>query len=127
VTAPVSQKILIVDDDPDLSRAIATFLKGNGYAALIAYDATTAIKYLRRETVLLVILDIGLPGGGGLFVLNNIRSLKDKDALPIIVHTANISDGLREDALALEANEFVPKPCDLEILLEKIKALLPPG
>ena len=63
--------------------------------------------------------------GGGFFVLKNVRKLEKTADLPIIVSTANVSPGIEKEALHMGASDFIAKPYDLEILLEKIKAFLP--
>lgn len=125
MTPTARPRILIVDDDQALSAALAAFLKANGFDVFLAFDGTLAMKYARKEPVDLVVLDVGLPAGGGLFVLGNIRKLRAKDSLPIIVSTANMLDGIREHALEMGANDFLPKPYDLEVLLAKIRDHLP--
>jgi len=120
-----SKKILIVDDDQKFVMAVMTFLVGHGYQVLVAYDATFAIQYAAREDVSFVILDLGLPSGGGLFVIENLKRIPKTICLPLIVSSANVDPGMEEKARAMGANDFIRKPYDLELLLEKIKALLP--
>ena len=66
-------KILIVDDDQEFIAAFSTFLTGHGFAVLKAYDATLALKFARKEAIDLMVLDLGLPAGGGQFVLTELR------------------------------------------------------
>jgi hypothetical protein len=116
--------ILVIDDDPDFVAAISTFLSGHGYRVLTAYDATVGIKHARKETIDLITLDLGLPAGGGFFVLKNLRKMELCANLPIIISTANVSEGVEKEALGLGASDFIAKPYDLEVLLEKIRAFL---
>jgi len=120
-----SKKILIVDDDQKFIRALTTFLVGNGYQVIIAYDATYATQYAAREDLALVMLDLGLPGGGGLFVIENLRRMPKTICLPILVSTANVNMNIEEKVREIGANDFIRKPYDLEQLLEKIKKLIP--
>lgn len=120
-----SRKILIVDDDQKFVRALTTFLVGNGYQVIIAYDATYATQYAAREDLALVMLDLGLPGGGGLFVIENLRRMPKTICLPILVSTANVNMDIEAKSREIGANDFIRKPYDLEQLLEKIKALAP--
>lgn len=117
--------ILVIDDDPEFVAPLTAFLSAHGYKVLTAYDATVGIKHVRKEKVDLMTLDLGLPAGGGLFVLKNVRKLGHAAALPIIVSTANVSEGIEREVLSLGASDFLAKPYDLEILLAKIQAFLP--
>ena len=120
------KKILVVDDDTQFVAALVTFLTGHGFEVLKAYDATLAMKYARKEAVDLMTLDLGLPAGGGKFVLANSRKSEKTASLPIIVSTANVAEGIREEILGMGATDFIAKPYDLEILLEMINALIAP-
>jgi len=120
-----SKKILIVDDDQKFIRALTTFLVGHGYQVIIAYDATYATQYATREDLALVMLDLGLPGGGGLFVLENLRSIPKTICLPVLISTANVNVDIENKARELGASDFIRKPYDLEELLKKIKILVP--
>lgn len=119
------KKILIVDDDQKFVMALMTFLVGNGYQVLVAYDATFAIQHAAREDVSLVILDLGLPSGGGLFVIENLKRIPKTICLPLIVSSANVDPAMEDKVRAMGANDFFRKPYDLETLLARIKALLP--
>lgn len=122
---PKQKTILIIDDDPEFIAALSAFLTGHGYRVLKAYDATVGIKHARKEEIDLMTLDLGLPAGGGLFVLKNVRKLGKTAALPIIVSTANVSNGIEKEVLGMGASDFIAKPYDLEALLEKIRTFLP--
>ena len=116
--------ILVIDDDKEFVTALSTFLTGHGYQVLTAYDATFAMKHARQGAIDLITLDLGLPAGGGRFVLGNLRKLEKTANLPVIVSTANVSEGIEGEMLGMGASDFIAKPYDLEILLEKIKAYL---
>lgn len=116
--------ILVIDDDPEFVKALSIFLSAHGYRVLNAFDATVGIKHVRKEKIDLMTLDLGLPAGGGLFVLKNVRKLEPAAALPIIVSTANVSEGIEREVLGLGASDFIAKPYDLEVLLAKIQAFL---
>ena len=120
-----SNKILIVDDDQKFIFALTTFLTGHGYQTLIAYDATFAVQHAAKKDIDLVVLDMGLPCGGGTFVLETLRRIPKTLCLPVIISTANIDPGIEEKARKLGANDFIRKPYELETLLEKIKTFLP--
>ncbi len=118
---PTPPQILIVDDDQPFVVALTRFLKGHGYSVLTAQDAMFAIQYVTKENISLLILDLGLPCGGGFFVLENLRKTRKIIQMPVIVSTANVSEGIEEETRNLGASDFIAKPYDLEKLLEMIK------
>ena len=117
-----SRCILVVDDDKTFTSALATFLKGHGYPVMIANDATYAFQFVVQENIAMVILDLGLPGGGGVFVLENIRRIRKPAQLPIIVSTANVAPGVEKQVRDAGANAFIAKPYDLEKLLVIVRS-----
>ena len=120
-----AKTILVIDDDPEFVAALSTFLTGHGYHVHKAYDATVGIQHARKKEIDLMTLDLGLPAGGGLFVLKSVRKLGKVVDLPIIVSTANVREGIEKEVRSLGASDFIAKPYDLEILLEKIRTFLP--
>jgi DNA-binding response OmpR family regulator len=81
---------------------------------------------MRQFKIDLVILDLGLPGGGGFFVLENAkRSYKTSD-IPFVVLTAKIEEGLEKKAREKGATEYFIKPCPMEKLFGAIDAILRP-
>ena len=120
--------ILIVEDNRDQAQALAMHAKGMGYLPKIAYDTITALIMLQRFKIDLVILDLGLPGGGGLVMLENMKkSFKTYD-IPVVVLTAKIEAASEQMARAKGASEYFIKPCPMEKLFGAIDAiLLPPA
>jgi DNA-binding response OmpR family regulator len=118
------KNILIVEDNQEQALALAMFLKGHGYMPRVAYDATFGIMTVRQIKIDLIILDLGLPGGGGFFVLDNIKKSTLSFDTPVFVLTAKIEEGLEQRAREKGADEFFTKPCDTEKLLEAIKKML---
>jgi DNA-binding response OmpR family regulator len=121
---PDKKSILIIEDNQELALAIAMFLKGNGYAVSVAYDATFGIMNTHKSKIDLVILDLGLPGGGGFYVLENIKKSVRTFDVPVIILTAKIEEGLEKKAREKGACEFFTKPCDMEKLLATIQTIL---
>ncbi len=115
-----SRSILIVEDDDDLSLALAVRLQASGYRVATSPDAIVALQAVRRNEPDLVVLDLGLPGGGGLTFLKRLRSLTSLPFIPVIVLTA--SAGSEETALAAGAQAYFEKPPDNEALLAAVRA-----
>ncbi|MEI8345393.1 MAG: response regulator [Candidatus Omnitrophota bacterium] len=120
------KNILIVEDDQDQAMALAMYAKGKGYTPRVAYDATFAIMSLHKVQIDLVILDIGLPGGGGLFVLENLKRSVQTFDVPVVILTAKIEEGLEKKARDKGASAFFTKPCPMETLFGAIEKILNP-
>jgi len=81
-------KILIVDDDPDLRRALKIRLRANHYDTVQASDGYSAIAVAQKEQPDLIILDLGLPAGDGFAVLKRLQDSDPLSNIPVIVLTA---------------------------------------
>ncbi|HEX8812528.1 MAG TPA: response regulator, partial [Terracidiphilus sp.] len=81
-------KILIVDDDPDLRRALKIRLRANHYDTVQASDGYSAISVAQKEHPNLIILDLGLPAGDGYVVLKRLQDSDGLSDIPVIVLTA---------------------------------------
>jgi two-component system KDP operon response regulator KdpE len=114
-------RLLIVDDDAPLRRALGTTLRANGFGVV---EAETGEEGLRAHTAQrpdVVLLDLALPGMDGMQVLREIRTSSE---VPVVVLTVR---DLREDkvaALDAGADDYVTKPFDTEELLARIRAAL---
>ena len=82
------RKILIVDDDRLVQRTLNVLLTKNQYDTVVAPDAVLALSLARKEKPDLILLDIGLPGGGGFTVLERLRGIAGLGGIPVIVVSA---------------------------------------
>jgi DNA-binding response OmpR family regulator len=112
-------KILIVDDEQDVAKALKVRLKANGYSVLVASDSVQAFIMANKEKPDLIILDIMIPGGGGLVVAERLKQSTATHHIPIIFLTG-ISGG-EEKAYKVGASGYVMKPYQPEKLLETIQ------
>jgi DNA-binding response OmpR family regulator len=119
-----SKKILVIEDDPDIRTLLNVRLKAAGYAAVFAFDAVTAISTARKENPDLIILDLGLPGGGGYVVMERLRALATLSLTPIIVISAQDAKVHTERAGAAGAYAFLEKPIDSDRLLAALAEVL---
>ncbi len=118
------KKILIIDDEREMVLGLATLLKSQGYLTIAAYDSLFGISLAHKEKPDMIILDLGLPAGGGLYVLENLNnSIKTSD-IPVLVLTAQQEVGLEEKVKRMGAAEYFYKPFDPEMLLSRIKNIL---
>jgi two-component system OmpR family response regulator len=134
---PVARrKILIVDDDAVIRKALTIKLESRGYTVISAVDGADALRSLREERPDLVLLDINYPpdiahGGGvpwdGFLLMRWLRGIEKVGAVPIIFMTGNDPEGYRERALACGAMGLFLKPLDLNALLAAIERILSEG
>jgi DNA-binding response OmpR family regulator len=117
------KKILIVEDDPNIAKALSIRLKNAGYEVSVAPDALTAVEVAVKKEPDLVLLDISIPAGNGFTVAERIQSLLPT-ATPLIFLTASKKPGLRERAKELGAAAFFQKPYEAEDLLGAIQLAL---
>ncbi|HEY5336552.1 MAG TPA: response regulator transcription factor, partial [Mycobacteriales bacterium] len=110
--------VLIVDDEPQILRALALNLSARGYEVSQAADGTTALS-IAAAGVDAVILDLGLPDIDGLDV---IRALRTQSAVPIVVLSARAESADTVAALDLGADDYVVKPFDMAVLLARLRA-----
>jgi len=115
-------RILLVEDDPALSRGIIALLKAAGHAADTAKDGETALFLAEAEPCSLVILDIGLPDMSGFEVLRKLRARACKTPVLILSARDHVTD--RVKGLDLGADDYLLKPFDASELGARVRALL---
>ncbi|MBR0874871.1 response regulator transcription factor [Bradyrhizobium tropiciagri] len=115
-------RLLIVEDNAELSRLLATGLLAAGYAADIVGNVAEARDALRSVTYAAMILDLGLPDGDGLTVLSELR--RKMDPLPVLVLTARGGLQDRVSGLRSGADDYLAKPFALEELVARLEAIL---
>ena len=121
------QKILVVDDDPDLVRALRLRLRANNYDITTASDGYSAVASAQKDRPDLIVLDLGLPAGDGFVVLDRLQNIDALAGVPVIVLSARDPQGNEERALKAGAAAFFQKPADNEELLNVIRVSLPPA
>ena len=115
------QKILIIEDDPDISAIEKDYLELNGYEVVISETGIEGMNEALTENYNLIILDIMLPGMNGLEVCQNIR---DKLDIPIMMVTARNTDIEKIRGLGFGADDYMEKPFSPSVLVAKVKAQL---
>jgi DNA-binding response OmpR family regulator len=115
------KKILVVDDELNVLRVIASRLKANNYDVVTASDGIYAVKKAVEEKPDLIILDIKMPAGGGVSVFENLRHLDNTITIPVIFITAYPTEEIKSQVLEMGAVDFVAKPFNPEELLAKVK------
>jgi two-component system KDP operon response regulator KdpE len=120
-------KILVVDDDPDLVRAMRLRLRANNYEVITATDGYSAIASAQKEHPALIILDLGLPAGDGFVTLERLQNSDGLASVPVIILSARDPHTNEERALKAGAAAFFQKPADNQELLNAIRITLAPG
>lgn len=126
-----SPHILLVDDDLRLRGLLQTYLKREGFEITAAGNAEQMERALRDFPIDLMVLDLMLPGRGGLDICRELRAAQN--SLPVIMLTAKGDDIDRILGLELGADDYLPKPCNPRELAARIRAVLrrrqsaPPG
>jgi two-component system, OmpR family, KDP operon response regulator KdpE len=114
-------RILVVDDEPQILRALGTNLKARGYDVNLAASGEEALEVAARAHPDLVVLDLGLPGIDGTEV---IRGLRGWTAVPIIVLSVREAERDKVTALDAGADDYVTKPFGMDELLARLRAAL---
>jgi len=115
-------KILVVDDEPQLRRALERALKLEGYEVALAADGDQALAAVASSRPDAIVLDVLMPGRDGLEVCRALRG--GDDHTPVLMLTARDAVSDRVDGLDAGADDYVVKPFALEELLARVRALL---
>jgi two-component system response regulator MprA len=115
-------RILVVDDEPAVRRALKRALVLEGYEVELAADGAEALLALRGNSVDAVVLDLMMPGVDGLEVCRRLRAAGNR--VPVLMLTAKEAVDDRVAGLDAGADDYVPKPFALSELLARIRALL---
>jgi DNA-binding response OmpR family regulator len=115
-------RLLLVEDDPMIGRAVRQGLCGAGYAVDWVTDGREASLALANDVYDLAVLDLGLPGKDGMAVLRELRARRD--SVPVLVATARDAVADRIAGLNEGADDYVLKPFDLDELVARVRALL---
>jgi two-component system OmpR family response regulator len=115
-------RILLVEDDAMIGRAVHELLRSENYATDWVRDGDAADTALQSEPYDLVLLDLGLPRTDGLQVLRKLRSRRD--SVPVLIATARDAVGDRVAGLDAGADDYIVKPYDTDELLARVRALL---
>lgn len=114
-------RVLVVDDEPTIREVVTTYLQRDGFRVDTASTGTEAVEILRRGLPDLVILDLMLPGVGG---LNILRDLRSNSTVPVIVLTARTDEADRIIGLELGADDYVSKPFSPRELVARVRSVL---
>jgi len=114
-------KVLVIDDDKTVVSTVSAILRGGGYQVVSALDPVQGFMTARREKPQVVVLDLMMPAGGGMQLLQRLTAMLK---VPVIVITALTDGKVEAEAKAAGAAGFLKKPVDAEALKGMIEELV---
>ena len=120
-----TKTILVVDDEVELVDMVKMRLEANDYEVLSAYDGQEGLEKAKKEKPDLIILDLMLPKMDGYKVCGLLKADSRYNKIPIIIFSARAQEEDRKLGEELGAEIYITKPFEPQLLLEKIKELLP--
>ena len=120
----MAAKILIIDDDPVWRQILHRTLKAENYEPIVAADAMTALSATQKHRPDLILLDLGLPAGGGQTFMQRLKQFPALQTIPVIVISGQDPVQGRAAAMAANAQAFIAKPASKEDVLSAIRNFL---
>ncbi len=119
-----AQKILVVEDDPDIAQLLALSLKKAGFETLVCDEGYDALNTVRRQMPDLIVLDLMIPGIDGFEVCRELKREQRTSRIPILILTARAEEIDRIVGLELGADDYVVKPFSPRELVLRVRAIL---
>jgi CheY-like chemotaxis protein len=116
-------KVLIADDDRDLSQLLSTVLRSEGHEVVFAFDAAQALVVAKNTKPDVIILDINMPGGTGVGALEKLKINMKTSMIPVLVITASTDEQLARKIKQQGAAEFMQKPLDIEAFIDALHGI----
>ena len=123
----MADKILIIEDEPDISKALEYNLKKEGYDTYTSFNLKDGLAAVYENKISLILLDLMLPDGSGLDLCKKLKSNPEYDFIPIIILTAKDDEVDKVVGFELGADDYVTKPFSVRELILRIKAVLKRG
>ncbi len=117
-------RILVVDDERDITELLAYAFKQQGWHTLTAHDGPTAIEQARQRRPDLIVLDILMPGMDGFEVYRRLRQYPETASIPVLFLTARTEEVDQIVGLELGADDYIVKPISPRLLIARINAIL---
>ncbi len=112
--------ILVIEDQALNRKVVRILLQSKGYEVIEAINATDALECLEKDIPALILMDIALPGQSGEELTRQIKTNPDWCSIPIIALTAAAMSGDRERLLKAGCDDYISKPIDTQVLLQRI-------
>jgi two-component system phosphate regulon response regulator PhoB len=121
---PSGERVLVVDDEPDIVALVAYHLAKAGYRVATASSGTDALESARRERPAIIVLDLMLPGMSGYEVLEQLRANEATRDVAVLMLTARREEADRIQGLSLGADDYLTKPFSPQELVLRVGAIL---
>jgi two-component system phosphate regulon response regulator PhoB len=118
------ERILVVEDEPSLTEVLSYNLQREGYEVVVVHDGREGLRKAQMLLPDLLILDLMLPGLGGLEICRELRGSSKTAHIPILMLTAKAEETDQIVGFAVGADDYVTKPFSVKVLLQRIKVLL---
>lgn len=120
----VNEKILVIEDEPDIAKLVSYNLAQERFRVVTADDGEQALRIIEREKPDLVVLDLMLPGLSGIELCKILRGRADTSKLPILMLTAKAGEADRVLGLELGADDYLAKPFSPREMVARVRAIL---
>jgi DNA-binding response OmpR family regulator len=117
-------KILVIEDETDILKVLYHVLKKDGFDVVVAVDGYQGVDFAHRENPDLIILDLMLPAGGGLTVLENLKSSTKTLHIPFVILTGMQDEVYKKKVLDMGVEAYIEKPYDSQSLIKTIRDIL---
>ncbi|MBN2489405.1 MAG: response regulator [Planctomycetes bacterium] len=121
------EKILVIEDEPDIQELIQYNLAREGYRVLTAGDGETGLKLARQEAPSLIVLDLMLPGIDGIEVCRRLQADPATRAIAVVIVTAKGEESDLVLGLGVGADDYLTKPFSPRVLVARVRAVLRRG
>jgi two-component system alkaline phosphatase synthesis response regulator PhoP len=123
------KNILLIDDDPDLVRAVSMILESKSYNVSAAYGGVEGLEKAKKEKPDLIVLDVMMPDKDGYAVCRELKANPELSAIPVLLLTAVVShipttSFTQQMGLETEADDYMDKPVEPPELVKRVEALL---
>jgi len=120
----VEKKILVIEDDPAISRLVDYSLRHEGYTVITTLNGLEGIRKAHSEAPDLIILDVMLPGMDGFEICHRLRAEPDTAQLPILMFSAKAQEIDKDTGLKVGADDYLPKPAAPAEIVSRVEKLL---
>ncbi|MCI0642332.1 MAG: response regulator transcription factor [Gemmataceae bacterium] len=123
-TAMARPRVLIIEDERDMTSVLSYNLQREGYEVVVAYDGQEGLRKAQMQIPDLILLDLMLPKMDGLEVCRELRGGERTRTVPILMLTAKAEETDQVVGFTMGADDYVTKPFNVKVLMQRIKALL---
>ena len=120
-----AQRILVVDDDPDIVEMLADILELEGFEPLTAANGTEALTIARNDSPFLILLDVMMPDIDGFLVCEKLKEDSSTKEIPIVMVTAKRDSASYLDAITVNADGYISKPFEISEIMKEVNKWLP--